>query len=58
VSEPLGVIAHLDSRTSTLVIDKFDLKKLLAARDGKEPVTLLAPPAAERGKTFTCTPAV
>lgn len=58
LSEPLGVVANIESRTETLYIRKFDLKKLLDGKDGKEPVLLLAPPAAERGKTFTCTPAV
>ncbi len=58
VVEPLGVIVTWQHRGTDLVIHKFDLPKLLAAHTGDEPLLTLAPPAAERGKTFTCTPLV
>lgn len=58
VSEPLGVIAHFGENSNRLVVRKFDLKKLTEASPAKEPLIALAPPPAQRGQVFTCTPAV
>lgn len=56
--EPMGVVVTWKERGKSLGIHKYDLPKSLAAHTGDEPLLTLAPPAAERGKTFTCTPLV